>query len=207
MPLTYLRNLGCLSGTRLSLYDDHLVLVNRLFQSVEKLVNRKLLPLLQNAVISLGKGNASQRIAIGFENEIRCLRVATAYHSGYTDEMEEWLFVSFHCVRVLRVRPSSTMNAHLDSRHSWKCTGMRNRCDERMDVKINNTDRMSSNSLPLTDSVPTSTSHNSQDYAKSAPFTRNLLHLRKRIDPDTQIRKGGVHLGGGQDWRSVVRIV
>lgn len=101
MPLTYLRNLGCLSGTRLSLYDDHLVLVNRLFQSVEKLVNRKLLPLLQNAVISLGKGNASQRIAIGFENEIRCLRVATAYHSGYTDEMEEWLFVSFRRVRVL----------------------------------------------------------------------------------------------------------
>ena len=101
MPLTYLRNLGCLSGTRLSFYDDHLVLVNRLFQSVEKLVNRKLLPLLQNTVISLGKGNASQRIAIGFENEIRCLRVATAYHSGYTDEMEEWLFVSFRRVRVL----------------------------------------------------------------------------------------------------------
>ena len=101
MPLTYLRNLGCLSGTRLSLYDDHLVLVNRLFQSVEKLVNRKLRPLLQNAVISLGKGNASQRIAIRFENEIRCLRVATAYHSGYTDEMEEWLFVSFRRVRVL----------------------------------------------------------------------------------------------------------
>ena len=48
MPLTYLRNLGCLSGTRLSLYDDHLVLVNRLFQFIQSGKHGKILPRLQN---------------------------------------------------------------------------------------------------------------------------------------------------------------
>ena len=95
---SYLWNLRGLSGTRFSFYNDDAVLVHGLLQLVEELVNGKLLSLLQNAVVFLGKGDIRQRIGLRLEDEVRRLREATTFHSVRRRERNEWLFALFFTV-------------------------------------------------------------------------------------------------------------
>ena len=95
---SYLWNLRGLSGTRFSLHNDDAVLVHGLLQLVEELVNGKLLSLLQNAVVFLGKGDIRQRIGLRLEDEVRRLREATTFHSVRRRERNEWLFALFFTV-------------------------------------------------------------------------------------------------------------
>ena len=95
---SYLWNLRGLSGTRFSFYNDDAVLVHGLLQLVKKLVNGKLLSLLQNAVVFLGKGDIRQRIGLRLEDEVRRLREATTFHSVRRRERNEWLFALFFTV-------------------------------------------------------------------------------------------------------------
>ena len=94
-PCSYLWNLRGLSGTRFSFYNDDAVLVHGLLQLVEELVNGKLLSLLQNAIVFLGKGDIRQRIGLRLEDEVRRLREATTFHSVQRRERKYWLFVLF----------------------------------------------------------------------------------------------------------------
>ena len=104
-PWSHLRNLRGLSGTCFSLYDDDAVLVHGILQLVEELVNGKLLSLLQNAVVFLGKGDTRQRIGLRLEDEVRRLREATTFHSVRRRERNEWLFALFFTVRVFPTLP------------------------------------------------------------------------------------------------------
>ena len=98
VPCSYLWNLCSLSGTCFSLHNDDAVLVHGILQLVEELVNGKLLSLLQNAVVFLGKGDIRQRIGLRLEDEVRRLREATTFHSVRRKERNEWLFALFFTV-------------------------------------------------------------------------------------------------------------